>query len=83
MRTPLQELRRIAESVGFLTGQTVEDVTIRSDCRQLRITLGNGRMLLVSAQVTDDGKPRLDVDVVKLTLDRDQRQLEVPFESSG
>ncbi|MEE8250405.1 MAG: hypothetical protein V3R24_01575 [Gemmatimonadales bacterium] len=83
MRTPLQELRRIAESVGFLTGQTVEDVTIRSDCRQLRITLGDGRMLLVSAQIADDGKPRLDVDVVKLTLDRDQRQLEVPFESSG
>ncbi len=83
MRTPLQELRRIAESVGLLTGQTVEDVTIRSDCRQLRITLGDGRMLLVSAQVADDGKPRLDVDVVKLTLDRDQRQLEVPFESSG
>ncbi len=83
MRTPLQELRRIAESVGLLTGQTVEDVTIRSDCRQLRITLGDGRMLLVSAQVTDDGKPRLDVDVVKLTLERDQRQLEVPFESSG
>ncbi len=83
MRTPLQELRRIAESVGLLTGQTVEDVTIRSDCRQLRITLGDGRMLLVSAQVADDGKPRLDVDVVKLTLERDQRQLEVPFESSG
>jgi hypothetical protein len=40
-------------------------------------------MLLVSAQVADDGKPRLDVDVVKLTLEHDQRQLEVPFESSG
>ncbi len=83
MRTPLQELRRIAESVGLLTGQTVENVTIRSDCRQLRITLGDGRMLLVSAQVADDGKPRLDVDVVKLTLEQDQRQLEVPFESSS
>lgn len=83
MHTPLQELRRIAESVGMLTGQTVQDATIRSDCRQLRITLTDDAILLVSAQVDEAGKPRLDVDLVKVDVERDQRQLEVEFEKQG
>ncbi|MCZ6759079.1 MAG: hypothetical protein O7D29_01710 [Gemmatimonadetes bacterium] len=83
MQTPLQELRRIAESVGMLTGQTVQDVTIRSDCRQLRITLMDDAILLVSAHVDEAGKPRLDVDLVRVDVERDQRQLEVEFEKQG
>ena len=67
----------------MLAGQTVQDVTIRSDCRQLRITLEDDAILLVSAHVDEAGKPRLDVDLVKVDVERDQRQLEVEFEKQG
>jgi hypothetical protein len=78
--TPVQELRRIAEAVGQLRGHLVRDVEIRSDCRQLRVTLDDGQLLLVSVLLGDSGKPRLDVDLLRtedLTL---HRQLEVRFE---
>jgi len=80
--TPVQELRRIAEAVGQVRGHLVQDVEIRSDCRQLRFTLDDGQLLLVSVILDDAGKPRLDVDLLRtedvaLAL---QRQLEVRFE---
>ena len=77
--TPVQELRRIAEAVGELRGRTVEDVQIRSDCRLLRVTLDNGDILLVSGMVDESGKPRLDVDLLRVPSEVALGQLEVPF----
>jgi hypothetical protein len=77
--TSVQELRRIAEAVGQLRGHSVEDVEIRSDCRQLRITLENGQMLLVSVLLDETGKPRLDVDLLRTVGDAAHPQLEVRF----
>ena len=81
--TPVQDLRRIAEAVGQLHGETVQDVEIRSDCRQLRVTLTNGQLLLISVLLDDAGKPRLDVDLLRAVEKTDQRQLEVRFEETA
>ncbi|MDH3477403.1 MAG: hypothetical protein OEO20_03770 [Gemmatimonadota bacterium] len=81
--TPVQELRRIAEAVGQIRGHTVQDVEIRADCRQLRVTLEDGKILLLSVLLDDSGKPRLDADLVRLEEVVPTRQLEVRFEESG
>ncbi len=80
--TSVQDLRRIAEAVGQLHGETVQDVEIRSDCRQLKVTLTNGQLLLISVLLDDAGKPRLDVDLLRAVEEIDQRQLEVRFEGA-
>ncbi len=80
--TPVQDLRRIAEAVGQLHGQTVQDVEMRSDCRQLKVTLTDGQLLLISVLLDDAGKPRLDVDLLRAAAETDQRQLEVRFEGA-
>lgn len=77
--TPVQDLRRIAEAVGELTGHVVQHVEIRSDCRQLKITLDSGQLLLVSVLLDDSGRPRLDVDLLRAIDDIAHRQLEVRF----
>ena len=77
---PVQELRRIAEAVGQLHGFTVEDVQIRSDCKLLRITLAEGRILLISVMLDEGGKPRLDVDLLRAPAEITGGQLEVPFD---
>lgn len=77
--TPVQDLRRIAEAVSQLRGQSVKDVEIRADCRQLRVLLTDGHLLLISVLLDDAGKPRLDVDLLKAT-EESQRQLEVRFD---
>ncbi len=76
----LQDLRRIADAVAQLTGRTVDGVEMRSDCRQLRVSLADGALLLVSALVDEDGKPRLDVDLLQTTGESAPGQLEVRFE---
>jgi len=80
--TPVQELRRIAEAVGELRGHVVEHVEIRSDCRQLRVTLDSGQLLLVSVLLDETGKPRLDVDLLRAMPELAHRQLEVRFAES-
>jgi hypothetical protein len=77
--TSLQELRRIAEALGHLRGQVVADVEIRSDCRQMRVTLDNGQLLLVSVLLDESGKPRLDIDFLRMD-EAAAGQLEVHFE---
>lgn len=77
-QTPVQDLRRIADAVEQLRGGTVKDVELRSDCRQLRVALTDGQLLLVSVLLDEDGRPRLDVDMLR-TADDTQRQLEVRF----
>jgi hypothetical protein len=76
----LQELRRIAEAVGHLRDRTVQDVIIRSDCRQLRITMDDGQVLLVTVSVDEGGKPRLDADLIRAADEGVQGQLEVRFD---
>ncbi|MGD8727472.1 MAG: hypothetical protein PVH40_07485 [Gemmatimonadales bacterium] len=80
--TPVQDLRRIAEAVRGLHGHAVQHVEIRSDCRQLKLTLDDGQLLLVSVLLDEDGRPRLDVDLVRAMDDVTQRQLEVRFGES-
>ena len=81
--TSVQDLRRITEAVDQLRGRSVEDVNIRSDCRQLRIKLDDGRTLLVTVLVDEEGGPRLDVDVLHATENRSRDQLEVRFETGA
>lgn len=78
--TSVQDLRRIAEAVGELHGQTVQDVEIRSDCRVLRLTLTDGQLLLIAALIDEAGKPRLDVDLLRAVDEPPPGQLEVRFD---
>jgi hypothetical protein len=80
--TPVQELRRIAEAVAQLRGETVVDVEVRQDCRQLRVTLTDGQLLLISVLMDEAGKPRLDVDLLRTVEQATHRQLEVRFEGA-
>ena len=79
----MQELRRIADAVAHLRERLVQDVSIRSDCRQLRITLDGGEMLLLSVMLDDDGRPRLDADLLRSLEESATGQLEVPFGNVG
>ncbi|MEE8193238.1 MAG: hypothetical protein V3T74_10865 [Gemmatimonadales bacterium] len=55
---------------------------MRSDCRQLKVTLTDGQLLLITVLLDDAGKPRLDVDLLRAAAETDQRQLEVRFEGA-
>ncbi len=79
--TSVQDLRRITEAIDQLRGRSVDDVNIRSDCRQLRIKLVDGGSLLVSVLMDEDGVPRLDVDVLHAPEKKSRAQLEVRFET--
>lgn len=79
--TSVQDLRRITEAVDQLRGRSVDDVNIRSDCRQLRIKLDDGRCLLLTVVVDEEGVPRLDVDVLHAPENRSRAQLEVRFDT--
>lgn len=57
-------------------------MVIRSDCRQLRIALERGETLLVSVLLDENGKPRLDVDLIRAADEPATGQLEVPFDGS-
>lgn len=63
----VQDLRRISEAVEQLRDRRVLDVVMRSDCRQLRLTLEGGHILQVSVLLDESGKPRLDVDLLRTT----------------
>ena len=77
----LRELRRIAGGVGRLRGDSVRDVTVRSDLRQLKVELASGLILVVSAEQDLQGRPRLEVDVVELPREIGaQHQIEVRFD---
>ena len=79
--TSFQELRRIAEAAGQLRGHRVADVEIRADCRLMRIRLEGGETLLVSVLLDEQGKPRLDVDFLRVEDVAVQGQLEVRFDA--
>lgn len=81
MTASVSDLRRISDAVSQLRGRLVDAVTIRSDCRQLRLALDDGRTLLVSVLLDEEGKPRLDVDVLRPPEQIVPGQLEVRFET--
>jgi hypothetical protein len=77
----VQDLRRVATAVARLRGETVREVTVRSDLRQIRVELESGLILVVSAERDVDGRPRLEVDVVEGPQPAATRpQLEVRFD---
>ena len=78
---PLQDLRRVAEALMQLHGKPVVDASMRSDLRQIKIELAEGLVVVVAAEIDEDGRPRLEVDVVR-RLDEAAPQLEVRFDSA-
>jgi len=77
----LQDLRRIVGAVARLRGESVRDVTVRSDLRQVKVELESGLILVVSAGRDAQGRPRLEVDVVELPQDASaKQQIEVRFD---
>ena len=77
----LQDLRRIVVAVARLRGETVKDVTVRSDLRHVKIEFESGLILVISGERDEQGRPRLEVDVVDAPQDAGARhQIEVRFD---
>lgn len=76
---PVQDLRRVAEALLQLHGRPVVDASMRSDLRQVKIELADGVVIVVAADVDEDGRPKLEVDVVR-RMEDPARQLEVRFD---
>ena len=77
----LQDLRRIVTAVARLRGETMREVTVRSDVRHLKVELESGLILVVSAERDEQGRPRLEVDVVEAPqADVSRPQIEVRFD---
>lgn len=79
MTASMQDLRRVADALGSVRGQAVVEATVRPDLRQLRLAFADGGILVVGAGSDDDGRGRLEVDIVR-PAEEPSRQLEVPFE---
>ncbi len=78
---PVQDLRRVAEALLQLHGRSVVAASMRSDLRQVKIELADGLVIVVAAEIDEDGRPRLEVDVVR-RMEDPSRQLEVHFDSA-
>ncbi len=79
----LQDLRRIVGAVARLRGETVKDVTVRSDIRHVKVEFESGLILVISAErdAAGGGRPRLEVDVVEAPQDTGvKQQIEVRFD---
>lgn len=77
----LQDLRRIVGAVARLRGEAVREVTVRSDLRHLKVELEGGMILVISAERDQQGRPRLEVDVVEAPQDAPAKpQIEVRFD---
>ncbi len=77
----LQDLRRVVGAVTRLRGETVKQVTVRSDVRTVKVEFESGLILLISAERDAQGRPRLEVDVVEATQDLAvKQQIEVRFD---
>jgi len=75
-----QDLRRIADALASLRGKTVAAAIMRSDLRQLRVETADGTMMVLTVELDEGGRPRLEVDVVRQP-DEAGRQLEVRFDA--
>ncbi len=78
-QVPLQDLRRVADSLAQLRGKAIADAVMRSDLRQLRIELADGQLVVLTLDADELGRARLEVDVVRAP-DAPTRQLEVRFD---
>ena len=77
----LQDLRRVVGAVTRLRGETVKQVTVRSDVRHVKVEFESGLILLISAERDAQARPRLEVDVVEATQDLAvKQQIEVRFD---
>jgi hypothetical protein len=77
----LQDLRRIVGAVARLRGETVRDLTVRSDVRHVKVEFESGLILVISAERDAQGRPRLEVDVVEAPQDAGlKNQIEVRFD---
>lgn len=77
----LHDLRRVVAGVARLRGETIREVTVRSDARQLKVEFDSGLILVVAAERDEAGRPRLEVDVVAAPQDVSARQqIEVRFD---
>jgi hypothetical protein len=79
LQIPVQDLRRVARSLQDLRGGRIEGCVMRSDLRQLKVALADGRMLVVGIEADEQGRPHLAVDVV-VPADEVSRQLDVGLE---
>ena len=64
-RVTMQDLRQVAAALRELRGHRIEEVSLRTDFRQLRLEMEPGLHLLVSAERDEAGHPCLAVDVVR------------------
>jgi len=77
----VQDLRRVVAAVARLRGETIHDLVVRSDVRQLRVELASGLILVIAAERDPQGRPRLEVDVVEAPATPAGRaQMEVRFD---
>jgi hypothetical protein len=79
----LQDLRRVVNAVTRLRGETVKQVTVRSDVRHVKVEFASGLILVISAERDEQGRPRLEVDVVEATQEGgagQKQQIEVRFD---
>lgn len=77
----LQDLRRVVAGVARLRGETIREVTVRSDVRHVKIEFESGLILVIAAERDKSGRPRLEVDVVAAPQDVSERQqIEVRFD---
>jgi hypothetical protein len=76
-----QDLRRIADALAGLRGRVITDAVMRSDLRQLRLETEDGQMMVLTVEMDEAGRPRLEVDVVRQPVEPG-RQLEVRFDAS-
>jgi hypothetical protein len=77
----LHDLRRVVAGVARLRGETIREVTVRSDVRHIKIEFESGLILVVSSERDPSGRPRLEVDVVAAPQDVSGRQqIEVRFD---
>ena len=75
------DLRRVVAAVARLRGRLVQDITVRSDLRHVKVELDGGLILVISAERDEQGRPHLEVDVVDQPQDSAARQqIEVSFD---
>jgi hypothetical protein len=80
--TSVHDLRRIADAVSHLRDRLILDVTLRSDCRQLRLALEDGQTVLLTVALDAEGRPRLDADLLRGSDESVPGQLEVQFDAA-
>ena len=77
----LHDLRRVVLAVTRLKGETVKQVTVRSDVRHVKVEFESGLILVIASERDAQGRPRLEVDVVEAAQDASvKQQIEVRFD---